>query len=125
MRSCSMWRMTRAAATMVPTFHGQRLMLRRALKLVFSREFPRSPTHLRRVATPTPTTPAMITQSHRRLPGKAQCGKCTKQRKPPLQFGWPPATAGVAAHIHQGRQPQNKIIIICRGGPNLRHCVHE
>jgi hypothetical protein len=33
--------MTRAA--MMPIFHGQRLMLRSALKVVFSKEFSRSP----------------------------------------------------------------------------------
>jgi len=42
-RLCSMWRSTRAAATMSPIFQGQSLTLRSALNVVFSKEFPRSP----------------------------------------------------------------------------------
>lgn len=37
-----MRRMTRIAATMSPTFHGQRLTFRSALKVILSRLLPRS-----------------------------------------------------------------------------------
>jgi hypothetical protein len=36
-------RSTRAAATILPILRGRRLTLRRALNVVFSREFPRPP----------------------------------------------------------------------------------
>lgn len=43
-RLCSRWSSTRAAATIVPIFHGQKLMLRSALKVVLRIALPRSPT---------------------------------------------------------------------------------
>ncbi len=42
-RSCSMWRMTRAAATIFLIRQGLRLMLRSARNVILSRELPRSP----------------------------------------------------------------------------------
>jgi hypothetical protein len=43
-RPCSRWSRTSAALAIAPIRHGQTLTRRRALKVVFSREFARSAT---------------------------------------------------------------------------------